>query len=259
MNRPLFPTLCLVGSVLQGCMTTPDASVPPVPTTAPSQTGQTFLFSWGMYADPVFDRDVETFEQAYSRAFGTPAAAETFGFTSPRLAEPSVSNMRAALGQMAEAAQDGTDVIVAMLTSHGSQDLMAIKAEPNGDVGTVPVDYLVEFFAELDNDKQILILQSCFSGSMIDELSSPNRIILTAAAADRPSFGCNPDSDNTWFIKAINQAMVEVGSQGGSWQQVFERTQALVIIDEAENGVTASNPQSFVGANMNDVWVQATR
>lgn len=213
-----------------------------------------FLFSWGMYADPVFDRDVETFNRAFSRTYGAPADADLFGFTSARLADPEGTAMEREIAQMAAEAVDGEDIVVVMLTSHGSPGLMAIKTTPNGPIAGVTADGLAEFLAPLSNDRQILILQACFSGSLINDLRSPNRIIMTAAAADRSSFGCNPDSDNTWFIKSMTRAMAEVGAQGGSWEQVFARTRALVTADEAAVGVPASNPQRFVGANMRDVW-----
>ncbi|SLN40127.1 C13 family peptidase [Pseudooctadecabacter jejudonensis] len=229
-----------------------DAVVTPV---AVAPANQTFLFSWGMFADPVFDRDVVTFERAFARAYGTPVDADTFGFTGSTLEEPNITVMQTELAQMAADAVDGRDTVVVMLTSHGSPDVMAIKTEPNGPVSGVSAEGLAEFLAPLAADRQILILQACFSGSLIDELRSPNRIILTAAAADRSSFGCNPESDNTWFIKALNRAMVEVGARGGSWKQVFERTRALVAADEAAQGVPPSNPQSSVGANMRDLWL----
>lgn len=258
--RFAFCALGLVG--LQACMSVP-ATSPATTTDAPVTTPaaatavaapHTYLFSWGMYADPVFDRDVETFDRTFSRAYGAPADTGLFGFTSPRLTDPSVDVMEREIAQMAADAVDGQDVVVVMLTSHGSPDLMAVKPSPDGPVSAVSADGLAEFLSPLSNDRQILILQACFSGSLIDELRSPNRIIMTAASADRSSFGCNPDSDNTWFIKSLNRAMSEVGAQGGSWEQVFARTRALVAADEAAAGFPASNPQRFVGSNMRDIW-----
>ena len=62
--------------------TAPVAATPAAAAAAPTAP-RTFLFSWGMYADPVFDRDVETFNRSFSAAYGAPAEAELFGFTSP--------------------------------------------------------------------------------------------------------------------------------------------------------------------------------
>lgn len=252
MTRFRLSIAVLTTALLQACMDVPQTTTTAVSTSTSGAAGRNFLFSWGMFADPVFDRDVVTFERAFTRAYGTPADTELFGYTSSRLADPDTDVMKSELAQMATQAVDGRDVVVVMLTSHGSPDVMAVKMEPNGPVSAVSGDILAGFLSPLANDQQILILQACFSGSLIDELRSPNRIIMTAASATRSSFGCNPESDNTWFIKSLNQSM----AQGGSWQQVFVRTRSLVARDEAENGMTSSDPQSFVGANMRNVWTQ---
>jgi len=240
----------IAAAALQACMSVPTDTGTTSSASATAVGARTFLFSWGMFADPVFDRDVVTFNRAYSKAFGLPENTELFGYTSSRLTEPTPDRMEASITQMAAGAVDGRDVVVVMLTSHGSPDVMAVKTSPAGEVFSISAETLAAFLAPLSNDRQILILQACFSGSLIDELRAPNRIIMTAAAADRSSFGCNPDSDNTWFIKSMNRAM----AQGGSWQQIFARTRALVATDETAQGVPASNPQSYVGANMRDIW-----
>jgi len=246
--RPL--AALLIAATLQACMSVPQDSNTATSASTAAPSARTFLFSWGMFADPVFERDVVTFNRAFAQAYGTPEDAALFAFESRRLADPSVDVMRQEVSGMAQAAVDGRDIVVVMLTSHGSPDVLAVKTSANGPVSGVSADGVAEFLAPLNNDLQIIILQACFSGSLIDELRSPNRIIMTAAAADRSSFGCNPESDNTWFIRNLNRAM----GMGGSWQQVFARTQALVAQDEANVGVPASNPQSFVGNNMRGIW-----
>ena len=248
--RSFAAVLTLV--TLQACMTVPQDTNTSAATSTAAPSARTFLFSWGMFADPVFERDVVTFNRAFSQAYGTPDSTGLYAFESRRLADPSPSAVRQDIIRMGDAAVDGQDLVVVMLTSHGSPDVMAIQPTRNGPVSALSADGLAELLAPLNNDRQILILQACFSGSLIDELRSPNRIIMTAAAADRSSFGCNPESDNTWFIKSLNRAM----GMGGSWQQIFARTQTLVAQDEAAVGVPASNPQRFVGANMRGIWTQ---
>jgi len=238
---------------LQACMTTPPASqntTQASTSVAAVAAPKTYLFSWGMFADPVFDRDVTTFNRAFSAQYGAPAQSWQYGANARQLTRPNIENIAAALTTMAGQARDEEDLVVVMLTSHGSPDSIALQFDQGGPVIGVSADQLASLLAPLNNDQQILILQACFSGSLIDELQSPNRIIMTAAAADRSSFGCNPDSDNTWFIKSLNRAM----AQGGSWQQVFARTRAFAAQDEITVGVPASNPQRFVGANMRDIW-----
>ncbi|MEL6959062.1 MAG: C13 family peptidase [Pseudomonadota bacterium] len=230
--------------------TTTNAAIPVPSAVAPPE--RTFLFSWGMYGDPVFDRDVITFNRAYGAAFGSPAGSAQYGVNAASLSDPDPAAISADLTRLATAAVDGEDLVVVMLTSHGVPDRIVVQPRQGGEIFDLTADDLANLLSPLSSDQQILILQACFSGSLIDELRSPNRIILTAASADRSSFGCSPESDNTWFIKALNRAMGE----GGSWQQIFERTRALVAADEAAQGVPASNPQRFVGTNMREIWTR---
>lgn len=257
MTRLRRMTALMAAALLSACMSVDPNTTPPDLASASassvaSPAPRTYLFSWGMYADPVFDRDVESFDRAFTRAYGAPADRALFGYTSPRLTDPDPDAMRTEIARMAQAATDGRDTVVVMLTSHGVPDVLAVKTAPDGPISEVSADQLADFLAPLSNDRQILILQACFSGSLIDELRAPNRIIMTAASAERSSFGCNPESDNTWFIKSLNRSM----AVGGSWQQVFARTVALVSAEEAAQGLPSSNPQSFVGSAMRDIWTE---
>ena len=210
---------------------------------------RSFLYSWAMFGDPVFDRDVVTFSESYSRAFGALEGQALFGNNFRQLAMPDANVMRAEFSKLASEAVDGEDLVVVMLTSHGSPGQIVAVA-PDGTAFTITGEQLNKFLEPLENDRQVLILQACYSGSLINDLKHPNRIILTAAAEDRTSFGCNPNSDNTWFIRSLNRAIKE----GGSWSKIFERTKAFVAVDEETAGVVPSNPQSWVGANMRGFW-----
>lgn len=249
MFRLRLIAAALSAAFLSACMDVPTQTDTSASAVAVPQS-QTFLYSWGMFGDPVFDRDVITFNQVFSTRYGAPTQTWEFGANARRLTRPNAQNTTFALSNMAQQARDGQDLVVVMLTTHGAPDELALQLDQGGPVASVSADQLAQLLAPLSNDRQILILQACFSGSLIDELQSPNRIIMTAASATRSSFGCNPESDNTWFIRSLNRSI----AAGGSWQQVFARTQALVAQDEASEGVPASNPQSFVGANMRDVW-----
>lgn len=235
------------------------ACMAPAPDDATSTVGtapvaaapeRTFLLSWGMYGDPVFDRDVETFTRTYSSSVSAPHEMARFGANSNRISPPALPEISRTIQEFADEAVDGKDLIVVMLTSHGAPDTIAVQFEQGGPVAAMTADMVAQLLSPMQSDRQIVILQACFSGSLIDELASPNRIILTAASATRSSFGCNPDSENTWFIRALNTAITE----GGSWSEIFTRTRELVSAEELAQGVTPSEPQFFVGANMQQFW-----
>lgn len=216
------------------------------------QNGETLLYAQALYGEPVFDNDVVSFSQSLSNAVGGISKQWLLGFISPKLMDPSVGLMQQSIAQIAEHTVDGRDLAVVMLTTHGAPDLLAYKA-PSKSATAWKAGDISQFLAPLENDFNVVVVQACFSGSLIDELAHPNRIIITAAAADRTSFGCAPKNDNTWFIESLNAAM----SQGGTWEQVVARAHAIVRMKEKAQGVPAaefSNPQYNVGRNMRRIW-----
>ncbi|MGB1236216.1 MAG: C13 family peptidase [Planktomarina sp.] len=235
----------LATALLAGCT----MSVPPVED-RPKGT-KTYLYAQALYGEPVFDNDVETF--AARMAQTTPISdRKLFGFTSSALKRPTGGAESAALNSLADQAVDGRDVVVAMLTTHGNVDVLAVKV-PGKPVAGVSADAVANFLSPLNNDRQVIILQACYSGSLIDELAHPNRIILTAAADDRSSFGCRPNNTNTWFIESLNTAL----AKGGSWASVFEDTKNIVRAKEESQGIgrdAFSNPMFYIGSNMQHVW-----
>ena len=67
-----------------------------------------------------------------------------------------------------------------------------------------------------------------------------------AAAADRTSFGCEPQRDWTYFGDAyFNRAL----RGGASMLEGFERAKVQISTWETEQRLTPSNPQSAIGAN----------
>ena len=65
----------------------------------------------------------------------------------------------------------------------------------------------------------------CFSGVFaVPALEAPNRIILTAARNDRPSFGCGHEDRFTYF----DGCMLKVWPDSQTWQALFKATDACV-------------------------------
>ena len=48
-----------------------------------------------------------------------------------------------------------------------------------------------------------MLLNACYSGTFVPFLASPDTAIVTAAAADRTSFGCEAQNDWTFFGDAL--------------------------------------------------------
>ena len=76
-------------------------------------------------------------------------------------------------------------------------------------------------------------------------MPAANRIILTAARFDRPSFGCNAKRNLTVF----DQCVLSNLDPGLRWQAAMDMISACVATNERTLGVEASSsPQISVGA-----------
>jgi hypothetical protein len=82
-------------------------------------------------------------------------------------------------------------------------------------------------------------------------LQAPRRIIITAARADRSSFGCSPTSRHTYFGEAELRAFAEPDR---NLQQIVEAIRAAVASRERQNHYAPSKPQVSVGSDAGDLY-----
>ena len=113
---------------------------------------------------------------------------------------------------------------------------------------------LASQFAPLDRRvNMIVIISACYSGSLIPSLQAPRRIIIiTAARADRNSFGCSPSSRHTYFGEAELHAFA---ASGHSLQQIVGDLRATVASMERQKHLPPSEPQVSVGSDVGKLYV----
>ena len=75
-------------------------------------------------------------------------------------------------------------------------------------------------------------------------MAQPNRIVLTAAAADRPSFGCGAGRELAYYDQCL---LGSLDSLPRDWRDVIGETDRCVTRLEAAEHEPPSNPQSYVG------------
>src|SRR6516164_1482378 len=97
-----------------------------------------------------------------------------------------------ALAMALQAADNGVDaendVLFLILTSHGSRAGLAVKAGRLTQTLTPPK--LAEMLARTRVRHKVVVISACYSGVFIPRLANPNVLVITAADADHPSFGC---------------------------------------------------------------------
>ena len=145
------------------------------------------------------------------------------------------------------ATQAGPDDIVFVdISSHGASQVLARKVGNHAPTALSSRE-LARKLEPLVGHPTVIIISACYSGSLIGDLRAPERIIITAARADRSSFGCAPDNRHTFFGEAELHAF---GQQNRSLHQAFATIRDDVARMELGKRYQPSEPQVWVGANM---------
>ncbi len=90
----------------------------------------------------------------------------------------------------------------------------------------------------------VVVVSACYSGAFIPPLSSPNRLVLTAARPDRTSFGCGESDRYTYFDACVLGEL----PTAHDFPALGRSVQACVASREQDTGVSPpSEPQMWIG------------
>jgi Peptidase C13 family len=118
----------------------------------------------------------------------TPATAAAAAVTSAAL--------QAALRGVAAQMNREQDLLVLVLTSHGSPQGIGIRTRRHGELLTP--DQLRGYLQETGAANKVVIVSACFSG-IFAALADAHTLVITAADATHPSFGCSDRANMTFF------------------------------------------------------------
>ena len=142
------------------------------------------------------------------------------------------------------------DVIFVHISTHGAPYELARRIG-EGDTTGLSSRALARMLAPLAGHPTIVVISACYSGSFIRDLRGPRRIILTAARADRSSFGCGAGNRHTLFGEAELKAFSETDK---SLRQIFALIRRDVAEMERRQHFPASEPQVSVGAEAAELY-----
>ena len=143
------------------------------------------------------------------------------------------------------------DLIFIYLTSHGSADHQLVLAQPRMALDDLPATDLATLLQPLAERDKVVVISACYSGGFIEPLKSPNTLVITAARADRVSFGCSEESDFTYFGRAL---FAEALQQTRDIVQAFTLAQARVAEREQADHYQASEPQIWAPQRVVEHW-----
>jgi hypothetical protein len=155
-----------------------------------------------------------------------------------------VSGLHYALQAIARKMNLERDILFLSLSSHGSdQPTLSVSN------GILPLQQLTgKVLADALKDSgikwRVIVISACHAGAFINALKDDNSILITAAAADRTSFGCADDRDLTYFGEAFYRDSLPTAA---TLEDAFSHAKAQVSARETAEHITASNPQAFFG------------
>ena len=199
-------------------------------------------------SDPVFGREAREAGRVLARRFD--AAGRTWVLadddgTAKADAPGSPHTLALALARAAEVMDRQEDVLVLYSTSHGLPRHGLVYKDMGRGGGTISPARLAQMIDPLGFRNRLFMLQACYSGQFVPALKEARTIVVTAAAADRSSFGCQAGNDWTLFGDAlINHALREPAQL----QVQLRRASDMIATVETAAGLKPSNPQVAIGA-----------
>lgn len=152
----------------------------------------------------------------------------------------SLSNLQAAVDAAAERMDVEQDILFLFLTSHGSREHELYVGLDPLPLDQISPDDLADLFADTHIRYRVIVISACYSGGFIDALKNDTSMIITAARADRASFGCGTDSDITDFGRAF---FVDGLNHNDSFLAAFDEAKSLIDSWEARDDEEHSYPQ----------------
>ncbi|MDH5682475.1 MAG: C13 family peptidase [Spirochaetota bacterium] len=156
-------------------------------------------------------------------------------------ARPStVKNLRKTLVELDIGQDDGC---VIYLTSHGTKQGFYVRRDR-----FLTPKALSAILDETCGDRPtVVIVSACFSGIFAEPvMRRSNRIILTAASKDRPSFGCGTKDQYNYF----DGCFIKNLPRSFTWTEMAANSLKCVQRKERLLKALPSNPQAFFGSDV---------
>jgi hypothetical protein len=170
-----------------------------------------------------------------------------------RRGDVTVDSMEDALQSAAKRMNRENDLLVLILTSHGSRAGVAVQAGRRDE--TLTPTALAEMLGRTGVQHQIVIISACYSGVFVGPLANADTLVITAADSDHSSFGCQDKVKWTYFGDAFfNRAL----RQTADLRSAFSTARKFIRARERHENLVPSNPQIAGGKNI-DVMLAEKR
>jgi hypothetical protein len=222
---------------------------------APQRPGQVDLYVVGFAGDStenVFRNEVAYLDTLMTRRFGARGRVITLVNHVESLAAvprplATLGNLRATLAAVGRVMDRDEDVLLLYLSLHGTEEHeLAVQLPPLLEQWITPRE-LRDALDDAGIRNRVVAISACYSGGFIPALRGVHALVVTAARADRASFGCGSESDATYFGRAW---LVDGLNRSTSFIDAYAIAAREISQWEREDGETPSLPQIDAGSNI---------
>jgi hypothetical protein len=207
------------------------------------------VVSFGLFGDQsVFRSEATGAAQVVAARFG--GGPVNVQYNSKRGGGATIEALATSLQKAANGMDAESDVLFLILTSHGSPAGLAVKAGRLTQMLT-PAN-LADMLARTGVRHKVVVISACYSGVFIPPLANADVLVITAADAEHPSFGCQDKAKWTYFGDAFFNVALR---KAKSLKDAFAVARELVLKRELRQRFEPSNPQMAGGANVQPLLI----
>src|SRR6187402_3070387 len=233
----------------------PEALHKAVAALAPRMPGKTNIYAvafGGDGSEDVFRNEVEYFDTLVSKRFASPGHTLVLennpaSLTTRPLA--SWTNLEGAVDGLAKVMDPREDILVVYVATHGGSDHSLLVDMDPIPLDQIDPDGLSEILSRHAFRWKVVVVNACYSGGFVPNLSGPGTLVMTSARTDRTSFGCGVDSDITYFGRAW---LVDGLNTTPDFVEAFDKAKTEIAAWEKKGALEASEPQIAIGDGIED-------
>ena len=207
------------------------------------------VVSFGLFgAQGVFRREATGAAEIVANRFG--ADQVVVRFNTKTGGDATVEALAATLQAEAKKMNGDRDILFLILTSHGSQEGLAVNAGRSAE--TLKPSNLAVMLNRTGIRYKVIIISACYSGVFIPPIADADTLVITAADANHSSFGCEDKAKWTYFGDAFFKTALR---QTSNLKEAFLLARSLVSKRELRQGFEPSHPQMAGGGNVEPLLV----
>ena len=202
------------------------------------------VVSFGLFGGQgVFRSEANGAAEVVTARFG--ADPVVVRFNTKRGGNATVETLAETLQMQARGMNRDDDILFVILTSHGSPDGLAVNAGKLAE--TLKPSSLAEMLERTGVRYKVVVISACYSGVFIPRIANADTLVITAADAHHPSFGCEDRAKWTYFGDAFFNIALR---RTKNLKEAFLLARAIVSKRELHQRFEPSNPQMAGGANV---------